>query len=256
MRVIVALDTATEAIGLGIARIDDSGTTVLAGGYELAPRQANSQALPLLASRLDACGLQPSDIDVVVVGLGPGSFTGVRIGVAAAKGFAHGIGRPLAGVGTLDAIAWRSAAHEGLLGVVGDAMRSEVYPALFRCTDGRVERLGADRVTTPEAAVGEWAHTGEPILLTGNGLRKHARVFLDALGDSATLAPEEAWWPSGEGLVSAFLSLSDVAQAGDDPGVSLPVYTRLSDAEESERERQGLHRLDVPESGVAGGERR
>lgn len=254
MTILVAFDTATEAVALGIARVDESGATVLAGGYELAPRQANARVLPLLRERLESCGLRPEDIGVVVVGLGPGSFTGVRIGVAAAKGVAHGLGVPLAGVGTLDAIAWRHTGRDGLVGVVGDAMRSEVYPALFRVRDGRAERLEADRVSTPEAAAAQWAAAiDEPVLLTGNGLRKHGDVFRDALGERATLAAEDTWWPSGEGLVSAYLALPDALRPGSDPGAVLPVYTRLSDAEEAERERLGLARV-LPGTGVAGGE--
>ena len=255
MTLVVAIDTATEAIALGIARVGEAGSTLLAGGFELAPRQANSRILPLLREKLEACGQRPEDVGIVVVGLGPGSFTGVRIGVAAAKGVAHGLGVPLAGVGTLDAIAWRQAGHDGIVGVVGDAMRSEVYPALFRVCGGRVERLGTDRVSAPEDAAAEWAvSVDEPVLLTGNGLKKHGDVFREALGEHAVVAPEEMWWPSGEGLVSAYLALSAGLRAGGDPGAVLPVYTRLSDAEEAERERLGLTHV-LPDTGVFGEER-
>ena len=67
--------------------------------------------------------------------------------------------------------------------LIGDAMRGEVYPALFRCGRGRAERLTPDRVAKPAQAAEEWAALGEPLLLAGNGLRKYGEVFAEALGD-------------------------------------------------------------------------
>jgi tRNA threonylcarbamoyl adenosine modification protein YeaZ len=197
----------------------------------------------------------------VVVGRGPGSFTGVRIGVASAKGLAQGLGAPLAGVGTLDALAWQVAAtgHAGLVGVVGDAMRGEVYPALFRCGGGRAARLAPDRVAKPGDVADEWASgLGEPVLLCGNGLAKYEEIFSAALGGSAAFTAEESWWPTGAGLFAA-LAGSDAGVAGaleqGDAGSLLPIYTRLSDAEENERARAGVTAV-LPDSGVAGnGER-
>jgi N6-L-threonylcarbamoyladenine synthase len=128
----------------------------------------------------------------------------VRIGVATAKGLAQGLGAPLYGVGTLDAIAWQLAEFEGTVAVVGDAMRGEVYPALFRAGGGVVERLTADTVAKPVDVATSWAAmlTG-PVLLTGNGLAKYADVFSDALPE-AGLAERSDWYPSGRGLLAAF----------------------------------------------------
>ena len=144
--------------------------------------------LPRVAAEMEAAGRTVADIAEVVVGCGPGSFTGVRIGVATAKGVAAGLGVPLYGIGTLDAVAWRALlaarpSEGSLIGVVGDAMRGEVYPALFRVRGGRVERLGADRVAHPAEVAEAWARDvpGE-LLLAGNGLRKYSETFRDALG--------------------------------------------------------------------------
>lgn len=182
----------------------------------------------------------------MVVGRGPGSFTGVRIAVATAKGLAEGLGVPLYGTGSLDAVARRFVEHEGLLGIVGDAMRQEVYPLLFACGSGRVRRLTEYAVTTPERAAAEWAASTEAeLLLAGDGLAKHAEVFAAALGPRARLAPVEEWRPGGACLLAAAFEERD---AGDgDVGSLLPIYTRLSDAEEAERPGAG-----VPGSGVSG----
>lgn len=257
-RLLIALDTATEAVGFGVARLDETAFEVLESGCEVAPRRANTILLDTVSAALQRAGERASDLSGVVVGRGPGSFTGVRIGVATAKGLAQGAGVALAGVGTLDALAWQVAAtgYEGTLGLLGDAMRGEVYPALFECGAGRATRVAPDRVAVPAQVAREWAeaHTG-PLMLCGNGLAKYREVFLAALGKRALLADEDLWWPTGEGLFAA-LAGSDAgvvrALEQGDAATLLPIYTRLSDAEENERTREGLASA-LPDSGVAGG---
>lgn len=264
MKLILALDTATEHIAIGLGALDapNRAPRMVAERDFEAPRAALGALLPAVSELLEGAGLRMHDIDVVAVGRGPGSFTGVRIAVATAKGLAHGRGVPLVGFGTLDAVAWCFSAHQGLLGVVGDAMRGEVYPALFRCAEGRCLRMEEDRVLKPDAAASHWARTvSEPLLLAGNGLAKYADVFTDALGDRAMVAESTRWTPSGASLIAAAWAESGReslhAIAGLDPtsayeqahpGTLLPVYTRLSDAEEAERRRT----LPVPDSGVMG----
>jgi len=252
-RLLLALDTATEVTSVGLACVEEGIVRLLGGVVEDAPRAALSRVLPMAEAMLAEAGLSASEVDGVIVGRGPGSFTGVRIGVAAAKGLAHGLGVPLWGVGTLDAIAQPYADESVLLAVVGDAMRGEVYPALFRCGGGRAERLAADRVSKPGVVADEWAALGEPLLLVGNGLRKYEAVFAEALGEHARFAESKRWAPSPAGLFAAWAVASTAGALGDgDPATVLPVYTRLSDAEEAERERAGLPWVGAPDTGVAG----
>lgn len=252
---ILALDTATEITAVGLAWRTDAGLRTFATAEMDARRAAMSRLLPMAESILSANAVSIRDVEAVVVGRGPGSFTGVRIGVATAKGLAHGLGVSLYGVGTLDAIAWRIAAagRSGLLGVVGDAMRGEVYPALFRLHDGRAERIAPDRVAKPEGVVAEWGQLETPLLLAGNGLRKYRAQFEAGLGGRATFLDEELWGPTGDGLFSAYgLALERGEEGSGDPNEVLPVYTRLSDAEENEIARNGVAHPGMPESGVAG----
>lgn len=252
-RLLVALDTATEAVAIGIAGSIES-PVVWHTESELAPRRANSVTLSRLSDALAGMGASMRDVDAVVVGRGPGSFTGVRIGVATAKGLAHGAGVPLFGVGTLDAVAHVLARDfEGTIALVGDAMRGEVYPAIFSAEGGRARRLSSDTVAKPLDVAEHWARTlSGPVLLAGNGLAKYRDVFTDALGDRAIVAHEHLWFPSGEGLIGAFVDARETATlVGGDAGTVLPVYTRLSDAEEAERERLGTNGAPVPETGVA-----
>lgn len=270
MRPFIAFDTATDHLAVGVGDLDRPGE--LLGGVDMpAPRAANTVLLSTVERVLADIGLAPGDLAAVACGRGPGSFTGVRIGVATAKGLAHGASIPLAGFGTLDAVAWRvwrsEALGEGdLLGVLGDAMRGEVYPALFAVSDAGPERLTADRVAKPADVAAEWLGSDRRIVLAGNSLGKHRAEFEPAFG-LANVAAERAWVPDAQALVDA--AWAEVASAGipaiaaatdragaysdAHPGALLPVYTRLSDAEEAERARAADgDTVSTPRTGVIG----
>jgi N6-L-threonylcarbamoyladenine synthase len=262
MRPVLAFDTATDHLALAVGDLDAPGVVLAAADFR-APRAANTVVLLAAERLLESIALEPASLAAVAVGRGPGSFTGVRIGVATAKGLAHGLRVPLVGFGTLDAVA-HNAEAEGLIGVVGDAMRGEVYPALFRAHAGTVVRLVQDRVARPEDVGAEWAALGETVLLTGNGVAKHQSVLLTALGERGVLASERlrvpngasvldaAWAADGDRTLMAIRGLDcDAAYAAAHPGAMLPVYTRLSDAEEAERLRTGGESAP-PVGGVVG----
>ncbi len=237
----LAFDTATEHIAIGLALRTGEALEVIGTRDAEAPRAALARLLPSVEDLLIDHAVRPSDVSEVVVGHGPGSFTGVRIAVSAAKGLAHGLEVPLYAVSTLDAVAWRLAGSlrpGTLIGVLGDAMRGEVYPALFEVTPDGVKRLTSDRVATPDAVAGEWASLENSLVLTGNGLTKYHDLFATVLPASTTVADPAQWSASGSGLLAAFHSaLLDGALGDGDPATVLPVYTRLSDAEENERAR-------------------
>ena len=132
-KIVLAVDTSTDMLACAVGRLGEEGVELLASGDHLCRRHANEERVTTCLDVLGRAGLAMADVDAVLVGRGPGSFTGVRIGIATAKGLACGLGRALYGVSTLDAVAWGVWAHgvRGLVGVVGDAMRREVYPALY-----------------------------------------------------------------------------------------------------------------------------
>jgi N6-L-threonylcarbamoyladenine synthase/protein kinase Bud32 len=110
-------------------------------------------------------------------------------------------------------------------------------------------------VADPACVALEWASEleGRGVMLAGNGLRKYAAVFAEALGPQAEVLPEQAWHPGGRGVLRAFGEALRAGAAGDgEPGSLLPIYTRLSDAEEGERIRAGRAGSAPPRSGVNG----
>ncbi|WP_281655713.1 tRNA (adenosine(37)-N6)-threonylcarbamoyltransferase complex transferase subunit TsaD [Eggerthella sinensis] len=240
---VLAFDTANEVIAIGVGALDRASRTVdVVASVEIeAHRASNTQLLPRIDETLAAYGVAREDIACVVVGRGPGSFTGVRIAMATAKGVASALEVPLIGVSSLDAVAWNAWAADarGPLAVVADAMRKEVYPVRFDLSDAGIERLEADRVVKAELAAEELAADEASLQVAGDALRKYAELFA-ACG--VTL-DERLWTPTGRGLLLALQAMwrADEADPFDarrhDPAFALPVYTRLSDAEENERIR-------------------
>lgn len=262
---IVAIDTSTDMLACAAAWwtpevfLDDrpsrAAIEVLASRDHLCRRQANVELVRTVREVLDEAGVGMSDVGGFLVGRGPGSFTGVRIGISTAKGLARGANVPLMGASTLDACAWTAwkAGTRGLLGVAADAMRGEVYPALYTLDDEGPHRMfERERVVKASVAVEEWAARADAdeLQLTGDGLVRYGKLFEEA-GLMGRALSRDLWWPTGEGVLLAAACPEGLAAAGStDPAAVLPVYTRLSDAEENERRRLGL--AESVNTGVTG----
>lgn len=239
---VLAFDTANETIALAVGCLDRSRQRIEACATREveAFRASNVRLVPEIDALLAKAHVARDEVACVVCGRGPGSFTGVRICLATAKGIAVGLGVPLFGVSTADAQAhqlWADGVR-GDLAVVGDAMRKEVYPVRYVLEDEGICRLNADMVMKA-ADLPAWLGASDHRLITGDACKKYAAAW----GGCGIVVPAERQHPTGEGLLLAAQQQwrmgvldSDDAQAGD-PCVLLPVYTRLSDAEEAERAR-------------------
>ena len=250
---VAAIDTSTDMLAVAVTELtpgagERADVRVLATGDHLCRRHANVELIGTLDQALAEAGLSAGELDAVLVGRGPGSFTGVRIGISTAKGLARGANVALFGVSTLDSYAWRAwrAGERGLIAVAADAMRGEVYPALYRLDGAGAHRLfERERVVKAAVAVEEWAARPDAseLRLTGDGLVRYGKLFAEA-GLMERALDRELWWPSGEGLAlaaAARAGADGLSALGDgDPALVLPIYTRLSDAEENERRRLGL----------------
>ena len=180
-------------------------------------------------------GLALADVDAVAVAHGPGSFTGIRIGVSTAKGLCWGAEKPAIGVSTLEAMAWNGADEpEGsILCCAMDARRSQVYHALFTVAQGRPQRLTPDRAIGLEELAEELKNLQKPIFVLGDGAEL-CYNYLVKTDLTVTLAPEELRLQNAWGVCRA--------AAGKQPAGAaelLPVYLRLSQAE-----RERLARLE------------
>lgn len=238
---VLAFDTANEMISVGLGRLDRKTCSIeLVASIETeAFRASNVKLLPEIDTLLSEAGISRDDVACVVCGRGPGSFTGVRICMASAKGIAIGLGVALFGVSTADAQAWQQwdAGVRGSVVVLGDAMRKEVYPVRYLLSDSGIDRLNSDFVMKA-AELPTWLDgaSGAETLITGDALKKYSD-YCEGFG---TLA-QEYCYPTGKGLLLAAQAAWQAGELDPDdatlgnPCVVLPVYTRLSDAEEAER---------------------
>lgn len=191
--------------------------------------------LPMAEDLLKNAEMEMKQIDCFAVAQGPGSFTGIRIGIATVKGLAWAADKPCIGVSTLAAMAWNGVAAGGLICAVMDARRSEVYNALFRIEDGRPVRLCPDRAISLSALTEELRERGEAPFLVGDGTELASAFFREQHLDHR-VPPENVRWQNAWGVV--------MEAAGKELCTSqelLPVYLRLSQAERERQARLSLN---------------
>ena len=198
----------------------------------------HSQTLLPMAQRLLAdCGLTVRDLDLVAVAAGPGSFTGLRIGVAAAKGLAWAAQTsPAWACSTLEAMAWNLAGFSGQVCAAMDARRHQVYNARFQVDGTAPQRLTPDRAIALEDLIEELKGETTPQLVVGDG----AQLCWDALtaaGIPARLAPPNLRQQTAWGVARHALELARAGQTVP-PEALVPVYHRLSQAERERLARE------------------
>ena len=165
---ILAIDTSAE---LACAALLD-GERLLSRTVDRSGHNHSATLLPMIASMLSAHGLGAHDVDLFVCSVGPGSFTGVRIGVAAIKGLAAGTGKPCVGVSSLDALAQNGAGFSGLICPMIDARRDQNYAALFEEVDGHIVRRTEDELLQPAQLDALLRKYGRVTLALGDGAQK------------------------------------------------------------------------------------
>ena len=187
--------------------------------------------LPMAEDLLKNTETKLSEVDLFAVAHGPGSFTGVRIGVSTVKGLAWACDKPCVGVSTLEAMAWHGLSAGGLICPVMDARRQQVYNALFEIRDGAPRRLCKDQALSLEELAGELKALDRPAFLVGDGTEL-TELYLNAAGIPCRMAPENLRWQSAWGVAMA--ARDKKSGSADD---LLPVYLRLSQAERERQER-------------------
>lgn len=224
---ILAVDTATPCSSVALT------TGTLADGKVVATVSLSSSVTHsrrLLTSidwLLIEAGVGKEQISGYAVGLGPGSFTGLRIGMATVKGLAAASGKPLYGTSTLDVIA-AACSDRRLICAVLDARKREVYTAFYRCgEDAMARRVSKIEVLPPDRLV---ERIGEPVLMIGDGLKEYGDYYRAELGETMATAPASSWSPSAAvlGLMAGEMAL---ANRQLDLSAAVPLYVRASDAE-------------------------
>lgn len=208
----------------------------LKGEFYMNTKLTHSQTLMLLAEKLlEFTGTDIKDIDVFAVNAGPGSFTGVRIGVSCVKGMAMALGKPCVSVSTLEAMSQNLTVFNGLICAVMDARCSQVYNALFTAENGKITRLCKDRALSIEELEGELINSDiKDIMLVGDG----ANVCFENMKriENIKLAPQNLRYQHAYGTaVIAY----EKAQKGETVSSNelVPLYLRLPQAERELRKK-------------------
>jgi len=220
---VLGIDTSTTTGGVALV-----SETQLIANYQLDVTVTHSARLfPALYAVLHDAQLTLDKLDGIAVALGPGSFTGLRIGIAAAKSLAYLNKIPLVGIPTLDALAFPLNQSNQLVCAILDALRGEIYTALYQTSNGRIEKVIEDTITTIPELVKQIT---QPCIFTGNGIVKHQSELKSNLAGEALFAPMnlQVVLPSS----IAVLGIDKLAHGvSDDPLKLEPRYLRRPEAE-------------------------
>ncbi len=228
---ILAFETSAKAASVALT----DGGKLLAESYQNTG-MTHSQTLMVMAEdMLKQCGKSAADVEAVAVAEGPGSFTGVRIGVAAAKGFAWGRQIPCYGISTLEAMAESLGVFDGYVCAVMDARRAQVYNAVFRAERGILTRMSPDRAIALTELGAELKNCEKNVFLVGDGAVLCYNTLSEAV-PALVLPPEHRMHQraASVALLAARASEQGTAPSGAD---LMPNYLRLSQAERERAEK-------------------
>lgn len=224
---ILAIDTSTSFASIAIA----AGEQIVAESLFNTNRTLSARLVPEIERLLTTAGLEIGDIDLFASTVGPGSFTGVRGGVATIQGLALAVGAQCAGFSSLALLAMNFSLQTTLVCPMLDARKSEAYAALYDCSATLPTPRLTDCVLPPEALLEQIAaQTGERVIFAGDGALRYRDLIADRLGEQAVFAPFPLHYPhSSNGILLALEAFRNGTACG--PARLLPVYLRASDAE-------------------------
>lgn len=230
---ILAIETSAKSVSAAVVE----GGVPLASAYQNMGLTHSRTLMPLVDGMLSAAGLRVQDMDLLAAANGPGSFTGLRIGVSALKGLAWALEKPCCGVSTLAAMARNLAHMEGLIICAMDARRDQVYNALFLAHDGVLTRQCPDRAIGLAELAEEIKNRPEPKLVVGDGAGLCYNHLLEQ-DVPCRMAPPHLVMQNAVGVAQAAEEMAAAGQVTTARDL-VPVYLRLSQAER-ERLARGL----------------
>lgn len=182
---VLAVDT--SSIVASVAVLDDNK---LIGEYTVNHKRTHSETLlPMIKELLNACELKTKDIDIFAASIGPGSFTGLRIGVATIKALAHSVDKPVVGIPTIDALAYNLNYCSNLIVPIMDARRDRVYTGMYKWSDNKFEVIKAQDVIEIETLLDELQDREEAIIFNGDGCDVYREIITKKLDSKAVFAP-------------------------------------------------------------------
>lgn len=231
---ILGIDTSANVASAAICELGEKPRVIASGSINT--KLTHSQTLmPFIESLLANSKMELSDIDAFAVSVGPGSFTGLRIGVSAIKGMAYGLNKPCRAVSTLLGLAYNFTVTDCILCAVMDARCNQVYNALFEIKDGRVSRITEDRALFIPELLAELdeKYSDKRIILAGDGAEL---VFGKTDSKNILLSPPTLRFQSGTGVCFASEECENIEAAA-----LMPSYLRLPQAERERlaREQKG-----------------
>ncbi|MCY9184929.1 tRNA (adenosine(37)-N6)-threonylcarbamoyltransferase complex dimerization subunit type 1 TsaB [Bacillus halotolerans] len=219
---ILAIDTSNYTLGIALLR----DNTVIAEYMTYLKKNHSVRAMPAVHSLLNDCDTTPQDLSKIVVAKGPGSYTGVRIGVTIAKTLAWSLNIPISAVSSLEALAANGRHFDGLISPIFDARRGQVYTGLYEYKNGLLEQAVPDQ----NVMLTEWLEMlkdkDRPVLFLGNDTSIHKETILDVLGTKGIIGSAVQHNPRPSEL--AYLGAD--REAADIHGL-VPDYLRLAEAE-------------------------
>ena len=230
---ILALETSAKAASCAVLR---DGAPV-ASAWQQTGLTHSRTLMPMVEGMLRNSELTIQDMDAIAVAVGPGSFTGLRIGIAAVKGLSWAADKPCVAVSTLEAMATPLSHMEGLIICAMDARRQQVYNALFEAHGGQLRRLSPDRAIALQELEGEVAAVDLPRIVVGDGAAL-CHTYLTEHNIPCALAPVHLRAQSAVGVALAAWPMAEAGQFLSAQDLQ-PVYLRLSQAERERLERLG-----------------
>lgn len=240
---ILGITTSTQQVGCAIGGHEG----VLAEVHSSRGRRHAESLTPAIDFLRQQARVELDEIGCVAVDVGPGLFTGLRVGIAAAKAMAHALRVPMIGVASLDLVAFPVRWSPRLVVAALDARRSELFTARYRQVPGGIQRLGQYRVQTPDDLAGDLEATREDVLLVGDGALRYPRAFAEIR--PVEVADQGLAYPSAASLVQLAHARA-LREEFVQPWDLEPLYLRRPDAEINWTTRDGLVTEGV--SGAAG----
>ncbi|WP_342499977.1 tRNA (adenosine(37)-N6)-threonylcarbamoyltransferase complex dimerization subunit type 1 TsaB [Bacillus sp. FSL M7-0791] len=219
---ILAIDTSNHTLGIALVR----DFTVIGESITYLKKNHSVRAMPTVEALMKECGVSPSELSKIVVAKGPGSYTGVRIGVTIAKTLAWTLSIPISAVSSLETLAANGQYFDGYISPLFDARRGQVYTGLYTFEKGLIKEVESDQ----NILLTDWLHelkqTGKPVLFLGQDVHLHEESIRSILGETAVLAEGTVHNPRPS--VLAFLGADRPAE---DVHQLVPNYIRLAEAE-------------------------